>query len=83
MFFVDKFAQELIRLAKSSDQTERMEAAYLIGELADVPQDLLNVLYELIQDEFLEVQTTANEALKKILIKQYGWKLDLNDSQSQ
>ncbi len=76
MFFVDEFALELLELANSSDQTERMQAAYLIGELSEIPQELLNILYKLLQDEFLEVQTTANEALKKVLRRQF----DIDDN---
>ncbi len=76
MFFVDEFALELLELSNSSDQTERMQAAYLIGELSEIPQELLNILYKLLQDEFLEVQTTANEALKKVLRRQF----DIDDN---
>lgn len=73
---MDDHIQQLLELARSSDQTERMEAAYLIGELEEIPQELLAAIYELIHDEFIEVQTTANETLKKILMKQYP---DLQD----
>ncbi len=64
---VDITIQEILELAKSKDQTERMEAAYLIGELQEVPPEIWDILKELMQDEYLEVQTTANEAIKKIL----------------
>ena len=46
-----------------------MEAAYFLGEVGRDNEEVWEVLRELMNDDTLEVRTTANEAIKKLLRK--------------